>query len=152
MQSLNKIPTIALAILLAISIVVSLMFFFGGDVDPNAEYPEPTFTGSLLNWGYILFVLTAVVTIILAIAGFIIRLGSDFRSAIISICGISAVIILLLITYFSADVTPYANLSEDTDQSEVSMRLTNMCVVSSFILAGIVTLVTLLGFLIKRIK
>ena len=82
MQSLNKIPTIALAVLLAISVLISIMFFCGGDVDPNAEYLEPNFTGALLNWGYILIGVAAIATIIVAIVGFIIKIQADTRSAI----------------------------------------------------------------------
>ena len=150
MQRLNKIPTIALAVLLAISVLISIMFFCGGDVDPNAEYLEPNFTGALLNWGYILIGVAAIATIIVAIVGFIIKIQADTRSAITSLVGIGVVALLLIITYSAADTTPFSNISEDTDQSEFSLKITNMCIVSSFILAAIATFVSLFGFLVKR--
>ena len=81
MQKTNLIPQIALAVMLAISVVIGLVFFFGGDVDPNAEYVEPNFTGALLNWAYVLIGLVCFATVIAAVMGFITSIQSDPKSA-----------------------------------------------------------------------
>ena len=46
---LNKLSSIVLYVLCAITIVITLLFFLGGDVDPNADYVEPVYTNAMIN-------------------------------------------------------------------------------------------------------
>lgn len=146
---MNKIPQIALIAMLAISVIVALLFFLGGDVNPDAEYVEPNNTGALLTWAYILIGLVCTVTVFAALMGFITKISSDAKSAMISLGGIVVLALLLCITYFSADTTPLP-LVEGTEQSTFDLRISGMCIASAFILAGIASFVSLFGFLAKR--
>lgn len=148
MRIFNKIPQIALIAMLAISVIIALMFFLGGDVNPDAEYVEPNFTGALLNWAYVLIALVVTVTIIAALIGFSNSISSKPKSAMVSLGGILVMALLLGITYMSADTAalPISGI----EQSETDLRLSGMCIVSAFILAGIASFVSLFGFLAKR--
>ena len=55
---IRKISSWTLLISSIISVIVLVMFFTGGVVDPAAEMKEPIYTGLLLNWTYALFALT----------------------------------------------------------------------------------------------
>ncbi|MBO4804697.1 MAG: hypothetical protein IK005_09335 [Paludibacteraceae bacterium] len=145
----NRIPQIALIAMLAISVIVALLFFLGGDVDPNAEYLEPNNTGMLLGWAYFLVGAVCVVTLVAAGIGFITKISSDAKAATTSLVSIVALALLLCITYFAADTHPLP-LVEGTEQSEFDLRISGMCIVSAFILAGIAAFVSLFGFLAKR--
>ncbi|MBP5457919.1 MAG: hypothetical protein J6Y37_15625 [Paludibacteraceae bacterium] len=145
----NKISQIALIAMLAISVIVALLFFLGGDVDPDAEYVEPKNTGLLLTWAYILVGAVCVVTLAAAGIGFATKIASDPKSATTSLVSIVALALLLCITYFAADTTPLP-LVDGTQQSEFDLRISGMCIVSAFILAGIAAFVSLFGFLVKR--
>ncbi|MCQ2193887.1 MAG: hypothetical protein MJZ28_02950 [Paludibacteraceae bacterium] len=149
MQKTNLIPQIALAVMLAISVVIGLVFFFGGDVDPNAEYVEPNFTGALLNWAYVLIGLVCFATVIAAVMGFITSIQSDPKSALIGLGSMVALGLLLLITYFAAD-THQLPLATGEAQSEFDLRISGMCIVSAFLLAGIASFVALFGWVLKR--
>lgn len=149
MNIFNKIPQVALIAMLAISVIVALMFFLGGDVNPDAEYVEPNFTGALLNWAYALIGLVVLVTAIAAIVGFYNSVSSDPKSAMVSLGGIVVLALLLGITYFSADTTALP-LVNDAEQTESDLRLSGMCISSAFILAAIASFVSVFGFLAKR--
>ena len=61
---LNKLSSIVLYILFAATVVVSLLFYLGGNVDPNAEYVEPTYTNSLMLLMYAFFAIATVIGMI----------------------------------------------------------------------------------------
>ena len=152
MYKLNKIiPNIVLAVLLAITVIVCLLFYLGGDVDPNAEILEPVHTGLLLNYTYVLFVLALLTTIASAVIMFVTKLIANPRSAMITFIGVGALALLMILTYALGNTTPLNILGFDGEQTAFDLKLTNMCLYSSYILFGTAVIVSGLSFLSKRI-
>ena len=78
---LKRIP-ILLYILLGITLVISLLFYFGGEIDPTDERPEPVYTDILLYWIYTILSFCIIVTALFTIRKFLIRLKNSPRKAI----------------------------------------------------------------------
>jgi uncharacterized membrane protein YuzA (DUF378 family) len=53
---ISKIITISLYVLMGISVVLMLIFYFGSDVPGTADTPmrEPVVTETILTWAYVL--------------------------------------------------------------------------------------------------
>jgi hypothetical protein len=154
MYKLNKIiPNVVLGILLAITVVVCLLFYLGG----NTEIPElpellaPNYTDLLLNFTYFLFGLTILVTLVSVVWLFVSKLVADPKSSLVTIIGVGALALLLILTYNIGDTTPLNILGFEGEQTPGILKLTNMCINSSYILFGIAVIVSALSFLSKRI-
>ena len=85
----------------AITLVILGMFMFGGDV-PDQIYPTPIYTGALLNWAYVLFVIAIIAAIIFPIT----RLFTRPKQAMKSFIGLIALAVVILFAYLLADGTP----------------------------------------------
>ena len=150
MHKLNRIiPNVVLTILLAIAAVACLLFYFGGDVDPTAEISEPVYTDFLLDYMYILLILAIVVAIVAAAAIFITKHSATPKSAVTAFMGIGFLALLMILTYVLGDATPLNILGFEGRQTEFDLRLTDMCLYSSYILLGIAVIVSGLSFLSK---
>ena len=93
---IRKISSWTLLISSIISVIVLVMFFTGGVVDPAAEMKEPIYTGLLLNWTYALFALTIVCMIGLAIWQFVGSLKHDAKSALMGLVVLVLFVVMLL--------------------------------------------------------
>ncbi len=152
MYKLNKIiPNIVLAILLAITVVVCLLFYLGGDVDPTAEILEPVYTNLLINYTYVLLILAFVVAVIAAITAFATKLAANPKSAMITFIGVGSIALLMILTYVLGDATPMNILGFEGEQTAFDLKLTDMCLYSSYILLGMAIIVSGLSFLSKRV-
>lgn len=154
MQNISeKIPSIVLALLMAISLGICAWFYGGGTVDvecTSGSISAPKATDAMINWTYVLVLITAIATVVLATISFIIKSSQSMKSIMIPTIAMLALIIMLIATYFGADTTPINIVGYEGSQEPSVYRLTNMCMVSSAILATIATIVTLFGFLLKR--
>jgi hypothetical protein len=101
MTKLSKYLDIILYILLAVTLVFAGLFYFGGEVE-NAAMPTPLYTESFLNWGKVLLISAAAVTLLFEIFNLIIHPQSAVRS-IISIVLLG---IIVLVSYSMGDGTP----------------------------------------------
>lgn len=97
----EKVLNICTIAMFVITAVILGLFMFGGDV-PNQQYPTPSFTASLLNWGYALFAIAIIAAIIFPIA----RLVTRPKEAMRSFIGLAAVVVLVLLAYVLSDGTP----------------------------------------------
>lgn len=97
----KKILNIASIIMLLITLVVLGMFIFGGEI-PNQIYHTPVYTGALINWGYTLFGIAALVAMIFPI----IRLFTRPKQAMKSFIGLAGVVLLVFVAYAMSDGTP----------------------------------------------
>ena len=97
---LTKITSWVLYIFIAISVVLAVLFYFGG-MDEVTE--EPFFTTSFLNWGYALFFAALLVTVVLQIVNFIKKLAHDGASALKSLGGIIGIVAVVLIAFAMSD-------------------------------------------------
>ena len=97
---LTKITSWILYAFIAISVVLAVLFYFGG-IDEITE--EPFYTTSFLNWGYALFFASLAVTVVLQLVNFIKKLMHDGASALKSLGGIVGLAAVILIAYAMGD-------------------------------------------------
>lgn len=97
----KKILNIVTIAMFVITVVLLLMFMFGGYI-PNQQYPTPVYTSALLNWGYVLFGVAILAAIIFPIA----RLFTRPKQAMKSFVGLLVLVVLILVAYAMADGTP----------------------------------------------
>lgn len=154
MQNISeKIPSIALAVLMVITLILCGLFYAGGTESvecTSGSFDAPTHTDSMINWIYILIIVTGIATLGLAGLSFIIKIKKDPKSVIVPTVAMIFLVLMLCITYFGADTTPMSIVGYEGSQEPWVYRITNMCMVTSAILATIATIVTLFGFLLKR--
>lgn len=148
---LNKLSSIVLYILFAATVVVSLLFYLGGYVDPNAEYVEPVYTNSLMLLMYAFVAIAAVIVIVTQTIQFVKKAISEPKSAIKSILGIALLVVILVVTYFVSDGKQVEVLGVEPI-SEAWIRLVDMQLYSAYVLAGIALVLMAVGGLFKKIK
>ena len=148
---LNKLSSIVLYILFAATVVVSLLFYLGGYVDPNAEYVEPVYTNSLMLLMYAFVAIAAVIVLITQAIQFVKKAISEPKTAIKSILGIALLVLILVVTYFVSDGKQVEVLGVEPI-SETWIRLVDMQLYSAYILAGIALVLMAVGGVFKKIK
>ena len=148
---LNKLSSIVLYILFAATVVVSLLFYLGGYVDPNAEYVEPVYTNSLMLLMYAFFAIATIIVLITQTIEFGKKAISAPKAALKSIAGIALLVVLLVVTYFMSDGKQVEVLGVEPI-SETWVRLVDMQLYSAYILSGIALVLMAVGGFFKKIK
>jgi hypothetical protein len=148
---LNKLSSIVLYILFAATIVVSVLFYAGGSIDPSAEYVEPTYTNSLMLLMYAFFAIAAVIVVVTQAIQFGKKAISAPKAALKSIAGIALLVVLLVVTYFMSDGKQVEVLGVEPI-SETWVRLVDMQLYSAYILSGIALVLMAVGGFFKKIK
>ena len=149
---LNKLSSIVLYVLCAITIVITLLFFLGGDVDPNADYVEPVYTNAMINLMYACFFLTAILAAVSAIWQFVIKLSSNKGSAIKTVVSFGLVIILLVVSYFISSGEQFTLLGSGEVVAEDTVRMVDMMIYTIYAQSFIAILLMIFGPLTKKIK
>ena len=148
---LNKLSSIVLYILFAATVVVSLLFYLGGYVDPNAEYVEPTYTNSLMLLMYAFFAIATIIVLITQTIEFGKKAISAPKTALKSILGIALLAVILIVTYFVSDGKQVEVLGVEPI-SETWIRLVDMQLYSAYILVLVALVLMAVGGLFKKIK
>ena len=148
---LNKLPNLSLWILFAISIVVSVLFWVGGSeqVEINGNpWDQPFFTDALLDWTYILFGLTILITLAVTIKQFIDTFRVNAKKGWTSLSVIAAFLAVFVISWFLGSSETINIIGyEGTDNSGFWAQFTDMCVFSMYILSA-ATVLTIIGTLV----
>lgn len=149
---IRKLSSWTLLISFLISIVVLLMFFCGGVVDPAAENKEYVYTGLLLDWTYVIFFVTIAALIILGLWQFGSLLKTNPKSALSSAAVIVLFFVMLAVTYSLGDGTPLQGLNADSQAYNIPfwLKTTDMWILSTIVLFVLIVAVICLGT-IKRI-
>ena len=151
---IRKISSWTLLICSIISVVTLLMFYFGGIVDPSAEMKEPVYTGLLLNWTYVLFAFTIVVTALLMIWQFSNSLKVDTKGALMGFAAVAFLAIILIVTYVMGDDTALTTLNADsqTYNTPFWLKTTDMWIYSSYILIILIVATVVWGTIKKMMS
>ena len=148
---LNKLPNLSLWILFAISIVVSVLFWVGGSeqVEINGNpWDQPFFTDALLDWTYILFGLTILITLAVTIKQFIDTFRVNAKKGWTSLAVIAAFLAVFVISWFLGSSETINIIGyEGTDNSGFWAQFTDMCVFSMYIMFA-ATVLTIIGTLV----
>jgi hypothetical protein len=158
MYKLNKIiPNIVLAVLLATTVIICLFFYLGGNVDPtqsivpDPEMVEPKYTGLIINFTYVLLVLVCVITVAAALISFITKVLSNPKSAMTTIIGVGSLAIILILSYVLGSSEQLNIIGYEGTQTDFQLKLSDMCLFTSYILFGIAVVVSAASFFVKRI-
>jgi hypothetical protein len=101
MTKLSKILNYVLYLLLALALVFAAIFYFG-EWDLEHPYPHPLFTDTFLNLAKVFVIITAGVTLVFEV----INIVTQPKNAVRTLISIVIVVVLVLIAYGMADVTP----------------------------------------------
>lgn len=152
---MQKISKYILWALMAISFVLLVCFYiFTGDdtVDVAGDaLSVPTFTNSLLYWGYALTACVAVCTIWSIAKQYAIKFKTDRKSAIKSIITVVALVVLLLVTFAigsgdKMDIIGY----EGTENQGFWAQFSDMCLYTIYVLL-FVAIAAIVGSYIYKI-
>lgn len=137
---MNNLPKIALYVLIAISLIFTVMFWVGGqsEVEINGEYwAEPTYTGLYLNWAYTLCGIALVLTLLIALVKFFINFASSPKKGLVTLLVMLLFVAVFVVSWYLGsdarlDIIGY----EGTDNEGVMARYSDMCLYSAYILAA----------------
>ncbi|MCC8154823.1 MAG: hypothetical protein LIP01_11860 [Tannerellaceae bacterium] len=151
---IRKISSWTLLISAIISVIVLVMFYVGGVVDPSAEMKEPVNTNLLLNWTFVIFGLTTLCTIGFGLWQFITLFSTNPKSAIISIAAIIGFGLILGISYAIGDGTLLESINADSAQYNTPewLKITDMWIYTTYILIGLIILAAIAGNVKKLVN
>lgn len=150
---LKILPKLLLYLLSAITVVVTILEFGGGVVDPSAEYVEPNYLDLYLGWTVIVIAIAVLATLIMSLTKLSTSFRKDTKGSVRSLIGFILFIGLLLVTYSLGSDTPLKIIGyEGTESSDPFwLKTTDMFLISTMILLGICIVLILWGS-IKGVK
>ena len=117
-NKLSKYLNYVLYILLAATVVLAGLFYFGGEVE-DAAMTTPLYTETFLNWGFILLLGAAILAILFEIVTLILHPKNAIRTLIsIGILGV-----IVLVSYSMAEGTPLELVGYDGPDNVPSMLI-----------------------------
>lgn len=135
----NRIIQIILWVLMAVTIVFAVIFYFGNAVEgtEGTRLEEPVITTAFLNYAKVLLVITVAITVIFAIINVIIN-PKGIKVALVSIV-VGAIIIV--IAYLMADDTVLHMPHYDgKDNVPGTLKFIDTGLVSTYFLLGLAVL------------
>ncbi|MCR5498527.1 MAG: hypothetical protein K6F48_11890 [Paludibacteraceae bacterium] len=154
MQNLLNIPKYILWGLVALTVIFTLLFFCG-DTESylcnGISIEAPSFVPTFIGLAFAFIILASLVTIVFALKSFGSKLMTDTKSVMVPLIFVGVLAVLLLTTYFGADTTRMSITGYDGSHDPWVYRITNMCMMSSFILAAIAFLATIGSSLFKKL-
>ncbi|MCD4768889.1 MAG: hypothetical protein K8R35_01820 [Bacteroidales bacterium] len=135
----SKILKILMWVLMVVTIIFALIFYLG-NVVPGTEgtrIEEPTITQSFLLWAYILFFVTAGITVIFSIINFIVN-PKGGKKAIFALLG---AVVVIVIAFLLADDTvlnmPYY---DGKDNIPGTLKFVDTMLFTTYAMAGLACL------------
>ena len=145
-SKIRKISSYSLLALAILTIIVTIAFFAGGYIDPNAAKPEPKFTDAIF---YLMYCALGVT--LLAMMGFASNLKDPKRrrASLTGRVSFIAIIVLLVITYAIGSTDP-VSLSLDFQKynTDFYLKFADMWLYSIYVVLGI-NILALIVFAIK---
>jgi hypothetical protein len=153
-MKIEKITSILQTVLMAASVVVALMFFFGGYITINGEVTdEPIYTNLLLNLSFGFVLIALCTTFVLAMMNFVKQTMADPKGALKSLAGPLFIIVIVWVAYLFADSTPLIIPGYD-GSSNVGEWLVfaDICLYTTYAMTAITALATLVTGIIKTVR
>lgn len=134
---IRKISSWTFLIVTVISLAIFGLFFFGGVDDPYGvdQFKNPTFTGEMLIWAYILLAICAVSMVLFGITQFSNKFKTNPKGALASLAVFVGFAILLVIAYTMGDATPLNGINADSQKFNVEswLKITDMWLYAMYI-------------------
>ena len=146
---IENLPKYTLWVLFAISLVVSGIFIFGGsmEIEGNAGEMLSTFvhTDLFLNWTYILFALSVVITLFAAISSFITTFRKNLKKGIGTIVVLVVFAFVFVVSWFLGSPEELTIVGyEGTDNVGFWAQYSDMCLWATIIFS-VATILALVG-------
>jgi len=142
--------------MLAITLVILGMFFFGGETPldqrlvADTAMEEPAQTDALIYWMYILFGIAVIITIAAAIYQFVTGFIDSPMTAIKSLLGLILIIVVLVISWAMGSDQPLVMPGYDgAENVPFWLKLTDMFLYTIYIMMGAMILL-IFGFGIAK--
>lgn len=147
----GKILQILTWVLMAVTVVYALIFYLG-NVVPGTEgtrLEEPTITQSFLVWAYILFFLTAGITVVFSVINFIVN-PKGAKKSLIGLIG--AAVIILIAYLLSDDTVLNMPFYDGKDNVPSTLKLVDTGLYTAYILVGLAALSILWSTISRAFK
>ena len=148
-KSTSKILQILTWVLMGITVIFALIFYLG-DVKPETagtRLEEPVITQSFLVWAYILFFLTAGITVIFSIINFIVNPQGGKKTLISLVFGIVVIVIAFLLADDTVLNMPYY---DGKDNVPGMLKFADTMLFTSYILVAVAFL-AIIGSAVSRL-
>ncbi len=145
---IRRISSWSLIACTVISVVIFIMFFFGGDYEPyKGEMWNPIYTGLLIEWQYALLFIAAAAAVFFAIMQFINNFKHNPKGGIMGLVVMVLFIGLLYVTYAIGDSTPLPLVNPDIQSYNTPfyLKFTDMWMYSTYVMMALVILAVLAG-------
>jgi hypothetical protein len=141
-MSTSRISSIILYVLMAISVILILLFFFGGYVEgtKGTNFAEPVNTNYILIWAFMLFVIAGLAAIIFPLIYLILNPKRAIKSLIM--LGVIAVFIFIAYQIASDEVLNLINY-RGPDNVPKTLKIVGTGLILTYFLA-IIALVSIL--------
>ncbi|HNZ85186.1 MAG TPA: hypothetical protein PKW38_04130 [Paludibacteraceae bacterium] len=149
---LNNLSKITLYVLIGITVVVSVLFFWGGAVDEYAEYIEPNYTQAMMILMYVLFGIAILITLVSLLIAFLENFKVDKKTATKPLISIFALLALVGFAWLIADGSPMQILGLDVQPTENEIKFVDVQIKAIYLLSGVAVLSMFLSFFTKRLK
>ena len=151
-MEIQKVSGSVLYVILAITIIVAGLFFFGGE-DPNPLVPDmsqPVYTDSLIYLMYVLLGITIVITLAAAVYQFVMNFIDSPKAAIKSLASIIVLVGLLIVTWAAGSEQALVMPGYDgAENVPFWLKLTDMFLYTIYIMMAVLILL-ILGFGISK--
>ncbi|MPM41668.1 hypothetical protein SDC9_88324 [bioreactor metagenome] len=151
-MKIQKVSGSVLYVILAITIIVAGLFFFGGE-DPNPLVPDmsqPVYTDSLIYLMYVLLGITIVITLAAAVYQFVMNFIDSPKAAIKSLASIIVLVGLLIVTWAAGSEQALVMPGYDgAENVPFWLKLTDMFLYTIYIMMAVLILL-ILGFGISK--
>lgn len=151
---IQKISGTVLYAIIAVTIVVIGLFFFGGE-DPSRivadpEMSQPLYTDALIYLIYVLLGVTIVATLVAAVFQFVSNFMESPKKALKSLVGLVLLILVLVVSWSLGSGQPLQLQGYDgTENVPFWLKLTDMFLYTIYFLMGALVLL-ILGFGIAK--
>ena len=153
---IQKVSGTVLYVMLAITLVILGMFFFGGETPldqrlvADTAMEEPAQTDALIYWMYILFGIAVIITIAAAIYQFVTGFIDSPMTASKSLLGLILIIVVLVISWAMGSDQPLVMPGYDgAENVPFWLKLTDMFLYTIYIMMGAMILL-IFGFGIAK--
>jgi hypothetical protein len=132
----GKILQILTWVLMAVTVVYAIIFYFGNVIPETAgtRLEEPTITQSFLVWAYILFFLTAGVTVVFSLINFVVNPKGAKKSLVALLAGAVIIVIAFLL---SDDTVLNMPFYDGKDNVPSTLKFVDTVLFTSYILVGL---------------
>ena len=153
---IRKISSWTMLVVVAISLVIFGLFYFGGVDAPygDREWKNPTYTEELLIWSYIMLAFCITGMALFAIMQFATSFTKNIKKSLMSLAVLGGFALLLFLAYSLGDTTPLPGINKSSAEFNVDfwLKVTDMWIFTTYILMALSVLFIVAGSVKKALN